>query len=54
MSGNAVIGSGLKAGDIVVTAGAHQLKEGQKVKRLADAMAIAVPGPATIKSASRN
>jgi len=55
VAGNeAVIGSGLKAGDIVVTAGAHQLKEGQKVKRLADAMAIAVPGPATIKSASRN
>jgi RND family efflux transporter MFP subunit len=55
VAGNeAVIGNGLKAGDIVVTAGAHQLKEGQKVKRLADAMAIAAPGPATIKSASRD
>lgn len=32
-----VIGDGLKAGDIVVTAGVHQLKEGQKVRLLSEA-----------------
>lgn len=57
VAGNeAVIGSGLKAGDIVVTAGAHQLKEGQKVKQLSEAAATAAaaPVPTTIKSAQRD
>lgn len=53
VAGNeAVVGSGLKAGDVVVTAGAHQLKEGQKVRRLADASAVAAPGPTTVKTAT--
>lgn len=44
-----VIGDGLKAGDIVVTAGVHQLKEGQKVRLLSDATQLAPPAPATVK-----
>lgn len=31
-----VVASGLKSGDVVVTAGVHQLKEGQKVRLLGD------------------
>jgi RND family efflux transporter MFP subunit len=38
-----VVAEGLKAGDMVVTAGAHQLKEGQKVKLLSDAASPASP-----------
>jgi len=44
-----VIGDGLKAGDIVVTAGVHQLKEGQKVRLLSEATQLAPPAPATLK-----
>ena len=44
-----VIGDGLKAGDIVVTAGVHQLKDGQKVRLLSDATQLAPPAPATVK-----
>lgn len=45
-----VIAEGLKAGDIVVSAGAHQLKEGQKVKLLSDVPATAGPaGQTTVK-----
>jgi multidrug efflux system membrane fusion protein len=38
-----VVSAGLKSGDIVVTAGAHQLKEGQKVKLLSETTSIAAP-----------
>jgi RND family efflux transporter MFP subunit len=44
-----VIGDGLKAGDIVVTAGVHQLKEGQKVRQLSEATQLAPAAPATVK-----
>jgi RND family efflux transporter MFP subunit len=45
-----VIAEGLKAGDMVVTAGAHQLKEGQKVKLLSDTAAPAAPaGNTTVR-----
>jgi RND family efflux transporter MFP subunit len=44
-----VIGDGLKPGDIIVTAGVHQLKEGQKVRLLSDATQLAPPAPATVK-----
>ncbi|HUL67455.1 MAG TPA: efflux RND transporter periplasmic adaptor subunit [Burkholderiaceae bacterium] len=43
-----VIGEGLKPGDIVVTAGVHQLKEGQKVRLLSEATQLA-PAQATVK-----
>ena len=43
-----VVTSGLRSGDIVVTAGAHQLKEGQKVRLLAGAEAPPVPAGQTI------
>jgi multidrug efflux system membrane fusion protein len=43
-----VVTAGLQAGDIIVTAGAHQLKEGQKVKLLADADSQARPAGRTI------
>ncbi len=43
-----VIGEGLKAGDIVVTAGVHLLKEGQKVRLLSEVTQLA-PAPATVK-----
>jgi membrane fusion protein, multidrug efflux system len=45
-----VVAEGLSAGDIVVTAGAHQLKEGQKVKLLQEAGTPAGPaGTTTVK-----
>jgi RND family efflux transporter MFP subunit len=45
-----VIAEGLKAGDMVVTAGAHQLKDGQKVKLLSDTATPAAPaGSTTVK-----
>jgi RND family efflux transporter MFP subunit len=44
-----VISEGLKPGDQVVTAGVHQLKEGQKVRRLSDVMELAPAGPATVR-----
>lgn len=44
-----VIGEGLKPGDIVVTAGVHQLKEGQKVRLLSEAIQLAPTAPATIR-----
>jgi RND family efflux transporter MFP subunit len=45
-----VIAEGLKAGDMVVTAGAHQLKDGQKVKLLSDAASPTAPaGNTTVK-----
>lgn len=47
------IGDGLKPGDVVVTAGVHQLKEGQKVRLLSEATQLApVPASATVKPAS--
>ena len=42
-----VVTEGLKAGDVVVTAGAHQLKEGQKVKLLSEVGAPAEPAGTT-------
>lgn len=42
-----VVSAGLSAGDIVVTAGAHQLQEGQKVKLLTELNGAAGPGSAT-------
>jgi RND family efflux transporter MFP subunit len=45
-----VIAEGLKAGDMVVTAGAHQLKDGQQVKLLSDAASPTAPaGSTTVK-----
>ena len=44
-----VIGDGLKAGDVVVTAGVHQLKEGQKVRLLSEATQLAPTAPTTVK-----
>jgi RND family efflux transporter MFP subunit len=44
-----VIGDGLKPGDVIVTAGVHQLKEGQKVRLLADAQQLAPAAPTTVK-----
>lgn len=45
-----VIAEGLKAGDMVVTAGAHQLKDGQKVKLLSDTGSPAAPaGNTTVR-----
>ncbi len=45
-----VVAEGLKAGDMVVTAGAHQLKDGQKVKLLSDTVSPAAPsGNTTVK-----
>lgn len=45
-----VVAAGLKAGDMVVTAGAHQLKDGQKVKLLSDTATPAAPaGNTTVK-----
>lgn len=51
VAGNeAVIAEGLKAGDVVVTAGAHQLKEGQKVRLLSSADSPAASaGSTTVK-----
>jgi membrane fusion protein, multidrug efflux system len=43
-----VIAEGLQAGDIVVTAGAHQLKEHQKVKLMPGETSVVAPAPATI------
>jgi RND family efflux transporter MFP subunit len=43
-----VIGSGLSPGDVVVTAGVHQLKEGQKVRLLSESMNLRA-APSTIK-----
>jgi multidrug efflux pump subunit AcrA (membrane-fusion protein) len=48
-----VVDEGLKPGDQIVTAGVHQLKEGQKVRRLSDATELAPAGPATVKPADR-
>jgi len=45
-----VVTEGLKAGDVVVTAGAHQLKEGQKVKLLSEVGSPLEPaGTTTVK-----
>jgi RND family efflux transporter MFP subunit len=44
-----VIGDGLKAGDVVVTAGVHQLKEGQKVRLLSEATQLA-PEQSTVRA----
>lgn len=45
-----VVAEGLKAGDVVVTAGAHQLKDGQKVKLLSDNASPTAPvGNTTVK-----
>jgi RND family efflux transporter MFP subunit len=41
--GDALIGEGLAAGDVVVVAGVHQLREGQQVRRLEDGAAGAAP-----------
>jgi multidrug efflux system membrane fusion protein len=48
-----VIDEGLKPGDQIVTAGVHQLKEGQKVRRLSEAMELAPAGPATVRPDTR-
>jgi len=42
-----VVAEGLQAGDVVVTAGAHQLKEGQKVRLLSEDGAPAGPAGST-------
>jgi multidrug efflux system membrane fusion protein len=44
-----VLSEGLKPGDMIVTAGAPQLKDGQKVRLLSEAMELAPAGPATLK-----
>lgn len=44
-----VLASGIAAGDIVVTAGVHQLKEGQKVKLLTETTQLAPPAPTTVR-----
>jgi RND family efflux transporter MFP subunit len=44
-----VVSQGLKAGDMIVTAGVHQLKDGQKVRLLSEAMELSPAGPATLK-----
>jgi len=44
-----VIGDGLKAGDVVVTAGVHQLKEGQPVKLLSQTTELAPAAPETLR-----
>ncbi len=49
-----VIDEGLKPGDQIVTAGVHQLKEGQKVRRLSDATELAPASPATVRPADPN
>lgn len=48
-----VVDEGLKPGDQIVTAGVHQLKEGQRVRRLSEAMELAPAGPATVKVGNR-
>jgi len=42
-----VVTDGLQGGDVVVTAGAHQLKEGQKVRLLSDVAAPSAPAGST-------
>jgi membrane fusion protein, multidrug efflux system len=42
-----VVADGLAPGDIVVTAGAHQLKEGQQVRLLSEATSVAAPAGST-------
>lgn len=42
-----VVSDGLAPGDIVVTAGAHQLKEGQQVRLLSEATSVAAPAGST-------
>jgi membrane fusion protein, multidrug efflux system len=42
-----VVSEGLGPGDIVVTAGAHQLKEGQRVRLLSEATSVAAPAGST-------
>jgi len=51
VAGNDVlVRQGVKAGDLVVSAGVHQLKDGQKVKRLGELEpAVREPLPATVK-----
>lgn len=51
VAGNDVLVTrGVKVGDLVVSAGVHQLKDGQKVKRLGDADSTSPPPlPATVK-----
>jgi multidrug efflux pump subunit AcrA (membrane-fusion protein) len=46
-----VIDEGLKPPDQIVTAGVHQLKDGQKIRRLSDATELAPAGPATVRPA---
>jgi RND family efflux transporter MFP subunit len=45
-----VIGSGLTPGQVVVTAGVHQLKEGQKVRLLSEASELPPPAAATLRA----
>ena len=49
-----VIADGLVPGDIVVTAGAHQLQEGQKVKLLSDVESASALGPTPLKPTLAN
>lgn len=51
VAGNDVlVRQGVKAGDLVVSAGVHQLKDGQKVKRLGELEpGVREPMPATVK-----
>lgn len=44
-----VIGHGLRAGDVVVTAGVHQLRDGQPVKLLSQAAELAPAAPQTLR-----
>jgi hypothetical protein len=41
-----IIGSGVKPGQTIVTAGVHLLKPGQKVKILGNDVPVAAPAPA--------
>ena len=47
-----VLSEGLKPGDVIVTAGVNQLKDGQRVRLLSEAMELAPAGPATLKPAA--
>jgi RND family efflux transporter MFP subunit len=48
-----VLARGVAPGDVVVTAGVHQLKDGQKVKLLSETTQLAPAAPATVRPDER-
>jgi RND family efflux transporter MFP subunit len=48
-----VLGTGVAPGDVIVTAGVHQLKDGQKVRLLTEATQLAPAGPSTLRPDER-